>query len=158
MVAGVEDWLNHVKSLSTLLAPGGYLELHETIRATWRNENDEEISRGWQWLRLTHPDMFWPRGDPTGLDYFRSLMRTAVLENVDGKVYKPSPSDKPEAKLWSKYAEEIFPTSWVPAIQRLLPGEEYRERRKELGEELGRTTKPREGIYFPVVAVWGRKG
>lgn len=157
MAAGVEDWLEHIKSISSLLAPGGYIELHESIRANWRDENDEEISRDWKWLHLMHPGMFWPENDPTGLNYFQSLMRNSGLEDVDGKVYKLSPSDKPEAQLWSKYAAELFPTSWVAPIQRLLPGEQYQEKRVELEEELFMTLKPKEGVYFPCVTVWGRK-
>lgn len=158
MAAGVEDWLEHIKSISTLLAPGGYLELHESIRATWRDENDEEVSRDWKWLQLMHPGMFWPENDPTGLDYFETLMRNAGLESVEGKVYKLTASDKPEAKLWSEFAHGLCPTGWVAPIQRLLPGDENKEKRKELEEELSETLKPREGVYFPCVTVWGRKG
>lgn len=157
MAAGVEDWLEHITSISQLLAPGGYLELHESIRATWRGKNDEEISRDWQWLQLMHPGMYWPPNDPTGLDFFQTLMRTAGLENVEGKVYKLSPSDKPEAKLWSEYARDLFPTSWAAPIQRLLPGEENQSRREELTKELFETLKPEEGVYFPCVVVWGQK-
>ncbi|KAH6641978.1 S-adenosyl-L-methionine-dependent methyltransferase [Boeremia exigua] len=157
MAAGVNDWSEHVKSISTLLAPGGFLELHESIRATWRDSNDVEISRDWQWLQLMHPGMFWPSNDPTGLDFFQSLARNAGLENVQGKVYKLSPSDKPEAQLWSAFARDLFPTSWVAPIQRLLPGEENRARRKELQDELFETLKPREGVYFPCVVVWGQR-
>ncbi|PVH95111.1 S-adenosyl-L-methionine-dependent methyltransferase [Periconia macrospinosa] len=157
MAAGVEDWSEHIKSISTLLAPGGYLELHESIRATWLNKDDEEVSRDWQWLQLMHPGMYWPPNDPTGLNFFQSLMGTAGLEGVEGKVYKLSSSEKAEAKLWSEYARELFPTSWVAPIERLLPGEENQERRKQLEEELFETLKPREGVYFPCVVVWGRK-
>ena len=159
MAAGVEDWLEHIRSISSLLAPGGYLELHESIRANWRdeNQNDEEISRDWQWLQLCHPGMFWPENDPTGLKYFQSLMQEAGLENVEGKVYKLSPSDKPEAKLWTEFVHGLCPTGWVAPIAKLLPGDEHRERRKQLEEELFATLKPREGIYFPCVTVWGRK-
>lgn len=157
MAAGVEDWLEHVKSISTLLAPGGYLELHEGIRASWRNKDDEEISRDWQWLQLMHPGMYWPTNDPTGLNFFRFLLRDAGLESIDGKLYKLSPSDKPEARLWSEYARELFPTSWIAPIQRLLPGDENQTKRKELEDELFVTLKPKEGVYFPCVVVWGRK-
>ncbi|KXS97950.1 hypothetical protein AC578_3390 [Pseudocercospora eumusae] len=158
MAAGVDDWSEHIKSIAKLLAPGGYLELHESIRANWRDENDEEISRDWEWLQLMHPGMYWPENDPTGLNYFKSLMGNSGLEEVDGKVYKLSPSDAPEAQLWSEYAEKLFPTSWVAPIQRLLPGEEYEGRRQELTKELFETLKPRKGVYFPCVTVWGRKG
>ena len=157
MAAGVEDWLEHVTSISTLLAPGGYLELHESIRATWRNKDDEEISRDWQWLQLMHPGMYWPPNNPTGLNFFQSLLRAAGLEGVEGKVYKLGPSEKPEAQPWCEYARELFPTSWVAPIQRLLPGEENQVKRKELEEELFETLKPREGVYFPCVVVWGHK-
>lgn len=157
MAAGVEDWLEHVKSISKLLVPGGYLELHEGIRATWRNKNDEEISRDWQWLQLLQPGMYWPQNDPTGLNFFQSLLCTAGFENVEGKVYKLTPSEKPEARLWSEYARELFPTTWIAPIQRLLPGDENQRRRKELEEEVFETLKPREDVYFPCVVVWGRK-
>ncbi|KJX93672.1 methyltransferase domain-containing protein [Zymoseptoria brevis] len=158
MAAGVEDWLEHIKSISTLLAPGGFLELHEGIRAIWRDEIDQEISRDWQWMRLIGADaVVWPEGDPTGLQFFQSLMKKAGLADVAGKAYKLSPSDKPEAKLWSQYAAELFPTGWLAPIQRKLPGDANRERRKELEEELFTTLKPKEGVYFPAVAVWGRR-
>lgn len=110
MAAGVEDWYEHVKNISTLLAPGGYLELHESIRAIWRDDKDEEISRDWQWLQLMHPDQSWPPNDPTGLKFFQSLLRNSGLEQYNGKVYKLSPSAKPEARLWSEFASELFPT------------------------------------------------
>lgn len=157
MAAGVEDWSEHIKSISTLLAPGGYLELHESIRATWLNKDDEEVSRDWQWLQLMHPGMYWPPNDPTGLNFFQSLMSTSGLEGVEGKVYKLSSSEKPEAKLWSEYAKGLFPAGWVASLERLLPGEENQRRRKQLEEELFETLKPREGVYFPCVVVWGRK-
>jgi SAM-dependent methyltransferase len=157
MAAGVEDWLEHIKSISTLLAPGGFLELHESIRAIWRDENDQEISRDWQWMRLLDVFTWWPEGDPTGLNYFQSLMKTAGLAGVQGKAYKLSPSDKPEAKLWSKFAAELFPTGWLAPIERKLSGDENKQRRKELEEELFRTLKPRPGVYFPTVVVWGQR-
>lgn len=158
MVAGVEDWLEHIKSISTLLAPGGYLELHETIRAIWRDENDEEISRDWEWMKLMHPDMFWPPNDPTGLEYFQSLMKSAGLEDVDGKAYKLSPSDRPEAQPWTKYIRELFSTGFLGPVQRLLPGAENQERREAVQRQMFEDLKPREGVYFPVAVVWGRKG
>ncbi|KAJ4319040.1 hypothetical protein N0V94_004091 [Neodidymelliopsis sp. IMI 364377] len=157
MAARVENWVEHVTSISTLLAAGGYLELHESIRATWRNKDDEEISRDWQWLQLMHSSMYWPPDDPTGLNFFQSLMRTAGLEGVAGKLYKLSPSEKPEAKLWSVYARELFPTSWVAPIQRLPPGAENQRRRDELEKELFEMLKPREDVYFPCIVVWGSK-
>ena len=104
-----------------------------------------------------HPGMYWPPNDPTGLNFFQSLLRAAGLEGVEGKVYKLGPSEKPEAQLWCEYARELFPTSWVAPIQRLLPGEENQVKRKELEEELFETLKPREGVYFPCVVVWGHK-
>lgn len=157
MAAGVDDWSEHIRSISTLLAPGGFLELHESIRAIWRDSNDEEISRDWQWLKLMHPGMFWPSNDPTGLSYFQDLARDAGFEDVQGKVYKLSPSKKPEAQLWSAFARDLFPTSWAAPIQLLLPGEENQAKRKELQEELFETLKPREGVYFPCIVVWGQR-
>ncbi|KAF2213720.1 hypothetical protein CERZMDRAFT_96545 [Cercospora zeae-maydis SCOH1-5] len=159
MVAGVEDWQEHIKSISMLLAPGGYLELHEMIRPSWRNmATDEEISRDWRCLHLGHPDMFWPENDPTGLKYFLSLMQASGLQDVEGKLYKLAPSKEPHAQLWSRYAEDLFPTAWVGPIQRWLPGEEHAEERKKLIAELFEKMKPREDVYFPVEVVWGRKG
>ncbi|GIZ48301.1 hypothetical protein CKM354_001136900 [Cercospora kikuchii] len=158
MAAGVEDWQEHIKSISALLAPGGHLELHEGIRASWRSTvTDEEISKEWRWLHLMHPGMFWPENDPTGLKFFQFRLQTSGLGDANGKVYKLAPSKEPHAQLWSRYAEELFPTSWVGPIQRLMPGAENAEKRRELEEELFETLKPREDVYFPCIVVWGRK-
>lgn len=165
LICGMTQWQSYISQMTTLLRPGGWLEIHDYAEI-WHNakEGDRVVSRDWKWLKAVR------RGaDELGLDldigiHAESYMRKAGLVDVNVEKYIVPigtwmADERPETRRIGVHQDRdlggVFSGSILPGITRKLGlGEAEME---ELKEECRRCLKEEEGKYLWFYVTVGRK-
>lgn len=103
LCAGVDDWPAHIAKTTTLVAPGGWLEMLDAFSFVMRKYG-QPIPKEKEWYQYVFHSRTWPQNDPFAVDCFKDLLQENGLKDVDGKPvpapWEPPPlPDYPEGEL-----------------------------------------------------------
>ena len=164
LVCGMTEWPEYIRQMTTLLKPGGWIEVHDYAELWYKLDSSAEIGQDWRWQQAMR------RGArQLGLDLdvglnARKYMEDAGLVDIHVEKYLVPygtwmVKDRPEtAKIGEHQATgmgPVFSNSILPGVTRKLGlGNEELE---GLKEECRRTLRAEEGKYWWFYATWGRK-
>ncbi|EME41905.1 hypothetical protein DOTSEDRAFT_27014 [Dothistroma septosporum NZE10] len=164
LLAGVDDWESHIKSVARLLAPGGWLEMHDGKTLHYYDyQTGEALSKDWEWLSFF--DKRAPEQDKSDLHsirHWKAWFSSAGLNDVVAKPYRlrfePTPiPEEPAGELFAQHGTVRTWTSFAPALERWFPGPENAERRRALVDRCKEGLSAEKGKHLPFVAIWGRR-
>ena len=165
LICGMIDWQSYISQMTTLLRPGGWLEIHDYAEF-WFNtkDSDRAISAGWKWQHAIR------RGAAQlGLDldiglHAEEYMRAAGLVDVKvEKYFVPigtwMADERPETRRIGAHQDQdlgpVFSETILPGVTRKLGlGKAEME---ELKDECRRCLKGEEGKYCWFYVTVGRK-
>lgn len=164
LVAGIDDWEAHIKAVARLLAPGGWLEMHDLKVLHWYSlQTGECLSREWEWLKsLEKREPTSDKSDLHGIKDWKGWFRSAGLNDVVVKPYRlryePTPiPEEPAAELYAQHGTTMSWISFGTSCERWFPGPENAEKRRHLIEGCKQNLRGEKGKHLPIVAVWGQK-
>ncbi|SMY23951.1 unnamed protein product [Zymoseptoria tritici ST99CH_1A5] len=165
LISGMQDWTTHITSVSRLLAPGGWLEMQDI--ADWNfyvHDDPAPVSKDWNWVSFCMEKLRGPMGlDMLTFDRADEILRDeAGLERCERKVIRLPWGGEGDAGVDEKMRGFMREGrgAWRAALDRMVDltvGDEGEEKRGEVKGEVERTLRPREGMWFPFVVVWGRR-
>lgn len=169
LVAAQKSYLEYLRNVvMPLLRPGGWVEMHDTPALRWYQDDlrtpgsAKKISNDWLWIKP------WNEGAAPRLgvqDTFLSIVSSLQLldfEDATQKIYKlywAPVKDRPETNKWAAYAPRRVADAFSVSIPKALTGAELQSVGAENLERSIRETvgKPKEGMYWPMIAAWARK-
>lgn len=161
LIFGVTDWPAYVRSVCTMLAPGGWAEMQD-FEMGFFNANGEALSEHLEYFRKFKVDLRASWIDPEAGRNLWPRVKEAGFENVSERIYKtPAVRDPsmPEGDILADLAQWRFAREHVGAMIERISG--ARRPKDEVEQILSETLESRwgseAGAYEKFYVVTGRK-
>ena len=170
VLQGIQDWPSHIKTVASLLAPWGYLEIQEPAWEYYSDHhlgvgNDPRVDHDWGWLKAVKAE-----AKRQGLDFdcgkhIAGWMQNAGLEVVVYKRFKwpfgtwLADSGQDRTRAWGEYWAKSGVDVTIDIFERLFPASKGIDHEKytKYKEEIRATMGPEDGKYLIGYVVVGRK-
>ncbi|KJX97380.1 methyltransferase domain-containing protein [Zymoseptoria brevis] len=163
LVAGMTDWRGYMTSVSHLLAPGGWLELHDIAGWTYHLGDDPRpLTDDWEWYAYVLKQMKRPMQLDLGtFNHADEIMRDELgLVGCEKKTLRIPRGLDEDVEVGKREAARTIRNGWRDVLIRMVEtatkGLEE-EKAREVMEQVEETLEPREGMWSPFVVAWGRR-